>query len=281
MAARIEEQCVCLMILTFLYGVIAMRLIQGFCIVPMSEPVHQKKTRRGIPSLLALAGALSFAHVSAEEPAVKGSRISAKGPVIQPQATAEATAVPECLEKLKLSTKQEDQIKGIIHEYDGSLSTVWKQFGERYLQTITLEASLLAAIEDNLTEPQRQHVRDLRRKTAQHEKSVASTVEKPNQAKTKPADAVQDELAGVGVTLSAEQESMAEKVEEKYRSQLRSLNRDIQGLHTRLLSLEADKLVAIEKVLTKDQLTQLRQNRQNAPDAPKVVLSKVDTKKSE
>ena len=55
------------------------------------------------------------------------------------------------------------------------------------------------------------------------------------------------------------------KVQEKYLSRLRSLNRDILGLHTRLVSLEADKLVEIEKVLTKDQLKQLREFRQTAP----------------
>ena len=54
---------------------------------------------------------------------------------------------------------------------------------------------------------------------------------------------------------------------------LRSLNRDIQGLHTRLVSLEADKLVEIEKVLTKDQLAQLREHRQSAPAVPKVAAA--------
>ena len=73
------------------------------------------------------------------------------------------------------------------------------------------------------------------------------------------------------MSLTPEQEVAADKVQEKYRTQLRSLNRDIQGLHTRLVSLEADKLVEIEKVLTKEQLTQLRTSRQNAPAAPKVV----------
>ena len=254
---------------------------QGFWTARLNSRLPLKPACRGISSLLAIAGALSLGHVLADEPANKGAKTSTKGQVIQPQVQGAAIVVPECLEKLKLSAKQEEQIKGLIQEYDASMGTVWKQFGERYLQTISLEASLLAAIEDNLTETQRQHVRDLRRKTAQHEKTVASTDDKPNQATSKPADAVQDELSGVGVTLSAEQETMAEKVEEKYRSQLRSLNRDIQGLHARLLSLEADKLVAIEKVLTKDQLTQLRQNRQNAPATPKVVLSRIDSKKSE
>ncbi len=251
-----------------------MRFNQEFSALLIGVPATQKWSLCGFSTVIAFAAALSFADASADEPAVKGQKGSGKGAAVQLDTKVDVIAVPECLEKLKLSDQQSGQIKGIIQEYNGSLEKVWKQFGERYLQTITLEASLLAAIEDNLTEPQRTHVRDLRRKTAQHEKSVASTSEKPNLATSKPADAIQDELSGVGVTLTAEQETMAEKVEEKYRTQLRSLNRDIQGLHARMLSLEADKLVAIEKILTKEQLTQLRQNRQNAPELPKVAQNK-------
>jgi hypothetical protein len=40
------------------------------------------------------------------------------------------------------------------------------------------------------------------------------------------------------------------------------------------VSLEADKLVELENVLTKEQLTQLREFRQNAPVAPKVATSR-------
>lgn len=54
----------------------------------------------------------------------------------------------------------------------------------------------------------------------------------------------------------------------------RSLNRDIQGLHTRLVSLEVDKLVEIEHVLTKEQLRQLREIRQNVPITPKLAAGR-------
>ena len=142
---------------------------------------------------------------------------------------------------------------------------MWQQFGSRYMQAIVMETSLLAAIEDNLTEAQRLQVRDQRHKTAKYEKAVAATNTKLNQAAitkneetTKPASDAAEELATAGVSLTDEQEAAADKVQEKYRSQLRSLNRDIQGLHTQLLSLEADKLVEIEKLLTKDQLARLR-----------------------
>jgi hypothetical protein len=210
--------------------------------------------------VLAAAGVLTLAPASAQNRA---------GPAVGPPAKAASTnaAIPACLEKLTLTAKQQDQIKEIVRDYDGDLVSVWKQFGDRYLETIRTESSLLAAIEDNLTEPQRKQVRDQRRKTAQHQKAVASTDFKPNQATAQPASAVDEEIAIVGVSLTTEQEAAADKLQEKYLSHLRSLNRDIQGLHTRLVSLEADKLVEIENVLTKEQLGQLREYRQNAPVA--------------
>lgn len=230
-------------------------------------------------SLLAIAGILSFTAANAKDPLEKEVKPHQKGAAVQPH--SEAAVIPECLEKLKLTAKQQDQIKEIMRSYDVSINTVWKQFGDRYMQTIRLESSMLAAIEDNLTEAQRQQVRDQRRKTAAHEKLTEATNEKPNQAKTRPADTVEDELAAASVSLSTEQEAMADKIQEKYRPQLRSMNRDIQGLHTRLVSLEADKLVAIEKVLTKEQLAELRSNRQNAPVPTKVEITSTGPTKTE
>jgi hypothetical protein len=215
-----------------------------------------------VSSLLAVAGILALAPAFADE---KDEKSNNKGAAVK-LPNHEQVAIPQCLEKLKLSGQQEEQVKGIIRSYDESLSMVWKQFGDRYMQTIDLESQLLAAIEDNLTEPQRQQVRNARLKTAKHEKAIESTIAKPNQATAKPANAVDDELAGVGVTLTTEQEAAAEKVEEKYRSQLRSMNRDIEGMHARLLSLSASKMVEIEKVLTKEQLKELRAQRQSAPE---------------
>ncbi len=225
---------------------------------------------------LAITCAHNFALVTAKDTPDKDA-VSTKEAAHSLGGVANAM-IPDCVAKLKLTSEQQSDIKEIIHKYDGSLGTVWKQFGDRYLQTVTMESSLLAAIEDNFTEPQRQQVRDQRHKTAQMEKTAALTNEKPNTATGNPANTVEDEIAGVGVTLTSEQEAAADKVQEKYRAHLRSLNRDIQGLHTRLLSLEADKLVAIEKILTKDQLAQLRLHRQNAPEAPKASLERSVTK---
>ncbi len=214
----------------------------------------------------AVAGAVLVASACAQDRADKGGLL--------PKAAAINIAIPACLESLTLTPQQQEQIKEIVRDYDADLASVWKQFGDRYLETIRTESSLLAAIEDKLTEPQRKQARDQRRKTAQHQKALAGTDVKPNQATAKPASAVEEEIAIVGISLTPEQEAAADRLQEKYLSHLRSLNRDIQGLHTRLVSLEADKLVELEKVLTKEQLSQLREIRQNAPVAPKVATSR-------
>lgn len=230
--------------------------------------------------VLAIAGAASCMSAYAANQVENVVRSNDATPTARRTSQPEPVALPQCLKDLKLSTEQQTQIQGIIQNYDESMNMVWNQFGQRYMQTITMESSLLAAIEDNLTEGQRQQLRDQRRKTAKQEKAMASTSNRPNQAKstkdeetTKPANAADEVLDAINVSLTDEQEAAADKLQEKYRSQLRSLNRDIQGMHTRLVSLEADKLVEIEKVLTKDQLTSLRKSRANAPEAPKMAIS--------
>jgi hypothetical protein len=236
-------------------------------------------------SLLGLALALAVGPVFAKDTAPEIKQVE-KGKASQVH--SEQVVIPECLEKLKLSSEQQEKSQEIVGNYDKSTGQVWHEFGTRYMQAIKLESSLLAAIEDNLTEGQRQQVREQRRKTARHEKDIASTNTKTNQAAVKPKEettrpttAAEEGLAVIEVSLTDEQEAIADKVQENYRAQLRSLNRDIQGLHTRLVSLEADKLVEIEKVLTKDQLSQLRTSRQSAPANPKVVMRKTELKTAE
>jgi hypothetical protein len=240
---------------------------------------HQQNSFRRASSLLAVAGVLGFGSVFAEETAKSATKPVAKA--IHGRAEASAVAIPACLEKLKLTSEQHDKIEEIVRKYDASIDSVWKQFSSRYMQTIAMESTLLAAIEDNLTEAQRQTVRDHRHKTAHEEKAAQGTTDKPNQATAKPTSAVEDEVSGADVTLTAEQEAAADQVHEKYRSSLRSMNRDIQGLHIRLVSLEADKLVAMEKTLTKDQLTELRLHRKSAPVTAKVLVGRTDSTKTE
>lgn len=176
-----------------------------------------------------------------------------------------------CLKKLTLTQQQQDKINKIVRQYEKEISSVQKQFSDRYMQMIRTEVLLLTAIEDNLTEAQRKQLRAQRRKTAQRQKVLADKDDKPattkrdpskRDASKSPASAVEEGMAVVGVSLTDEQQRTADKLQETYLSQLRSLSRDIEGLHTRLVSLEADKVVEIENVLTEDQLLQLRKIRQ-------------------
>ena len=165
-------------------------------------------------------------------------------------ASAQEASLPPWAEKLNLSDQQQQQARAIIGDYDAKVAAVWQQFTECYQQTIKIEAVLLTAIEDNLTESQRNQARDLRHKTTKSETSPAAAT------------------ATRSITLTTEQEAAADKVNAKYLSRLRSLNRDITALHNRLVSLEADKIVEIEKVLTKPQLQKLSEIRQEAPLPP-------------
>lgn len=180
------------------------------------------------------------------------------GAFAQPPASASEVVLPTWAEKLKLSPQQEQQVRAIVRDYDAKVAAVWQQFTECYHQTVKIEAVLLTAIEDNLSESQRKQARDLRRKTAQSEKSTA--------------------VETVPITLTAEQEAAADKVNAKYLSRLRSLNRDIAGLHNRLVSLEADRIAEVEKILTKPQLEQLSEIRQSAPLPPPPAVTGSDKK---
>lgn len=220
-----------------------------------------KTTRIGYRAFSVCAMALAFLVVSAfalavQQPADTDDR---------PRSDSDTVTISACLEKLMLTQQQQAQIEEIVSEYEAEITSVKKEFSERYLQMIRTEVLLLSAIEDNLTEDQRKQVRAQRRKTAQHQKELTNQEVKPGEDTSQPASAVEEGMAVVGISLTAEQQRAADKLQERYLSQLRSLNRDIQGLHMRLVSLEADKLVEIENVLTEDQLPQLRKIRQTIP----------------
>lgn len=237
----------------------------------------QTFTFKRVSRLLAVASALVVVPAFAQEPEVKVIR---KGPAVRTQraenraevradaraqAAAEPAPLPKCLEKLNLNAQQQAQVKEIVHSYDGAIQAALKQFADSYLKTVCLETELMAAIEDTLTESQRQKVREQRRLTGKHNHPKVATEAKSEDETEKPAAVVDEGLAAVGITLNEEQEFASDKVQEQYRGRMRSMNREIERLHNQLVSLEADKLVEIEKVLTKEQLTQLRMNRQTVP----------------
>ncbi|OHB83698.1 MAG: hypothetical protein A2V98_07960 [Planctomycetes bacterium RBG_16_64_12] len=141
--------------------------------------------------MLGVAGVLAIGSAFAQEPAATAVKPTNSGPSTQAQ--SQQVPLPTCLEKLSLAPQQQTQILEIVRDYDADVASVWKQFSNCYLETIKTEAILLSASEDNLTEPQRQPVRDQRRRVAQHEKAIAGTNVKAKQETAKPVSAVQEE----------------------------------------------------------------------------------------
>ena len=95
-------------------------------------------TLKGVSALLAVAGVMALAPAFAKDPAAAEDKPTGKGPAIQARAHADSVAIPECLEKLKLSAAQQSQVKEIVTNYDRSTGVVWKQFSDRYMQAIRM-----------------------------------------------------------------------------------------------------------------------------------------------
>lgn len=236
-----------------------------------------RRSMQRLACLTAVGGAVAFAPAFAKDPPKAESRPINKLAPAAP-ASADAHALPHCLDKLHLSPQQQTQAHEIIQKYDAKLDAVWKQFGEKYMETVRTEVALLSAVEDNLTEQQRTSVREERRRVANAEKAMEGTQTKANRATDKPADSAEQVIAGKGITLTPEQEAVADKIQESYVGHLRSLNRDIQGIHNRLISIEADKFVELEKLLTKEQLAELREDRKTLAAAHKLTATDKTTK---
>lgn len=231
-----------------------------------------------VTSLLAVTGVLALAPIFAKDPVTAEAKANGK----KIAATAEgqsAAAIPECLAKLDLTAEQQDQIKGIVGQTEMASGKVWARFGERYTQMIKAEASMLAAIEDHLTEPQLLQVRTHRHATAHRGRKVVVT--RTTTPAAKSATPEEKELAQDGITLTAQQAAASDKIQDQYQANLETLHHEIQGLHARLLSLEADKLVQIEKVLTKEQLAELKKHREMAPAVLKLTSNETETTKDE
>jgi len=245
--------------------------------------------------LLALIGITGFLMAASDPPNQKDKADRPDAVRNRDRTDAGSVTIPQSVQKLNLTDSQRSQIDQICKDYDESMDSVWKQFHDRYMQTIQLETSMLSAIEDHLSETQRQNIREHRRKTASYERVTARTTEKPkSNSNERPrtdtsADRVKDKAAGevdvetphVGVALTRDQEGVVDRIHMKYRPQLRSMNREIHHLHNRLLSLETEKMAEIEQVLTKDQLNQLRSDRENAPDTTKITRSGDSATKTE
>ncbi len=259
------------------------RLLSVFCHAePRSGIVMPRATLWSVAGVVAVGGALALTQAFAKDPDEQPeARPNSKLRSANASGHAEEARIPECLQKLNLTQQQQAQAKEVIQKYDGRLGLAWKQFGDKYMETVRTEVALLSAVEDNLTESQRTQVREQRRRVAWAEKMAQGAHSKPGQANerpnqpneksnpatgktAKPADPVEEIVSGTGISLTPEQEAAGDKIHQKYMGQLRSLNREIQGIHNQLVSLEADKYVELEKLLTKEQLMQLRDDRQTA-----------------
>lgn len=222
-----------------------------------------------VTGLLAVAGIMALAPVYAKEPAVADSKPASLGA----NAGTEAV-IPECVAKLELTAEQQKQIKAVVSETDEELAKVWSKFSERYVQMIRAESAMLAAIEDNLTEPQLVIVRMHRQMTAHRGRKMTAKA-------AKSATEVEKDLEDHGVTLTAAQSEASDKIQEKYHTNLHQLHHEIQGLHAQLLALESDQLVQIEKVLTKEQLAEMRKHREKGPTAVKLATGAAEPAKAE
>lgn len=225
---------------------------------------------RNCGSLLAVAGVMAISSALAQDVATE-SRPPVKTSTSAPPAEAQ---LPSCLQELKLTSDQQSQIQTILRGHEADIALVWKQFSDRYMDAIRTEAMLQCAIEDHLTDAQRTQVQNQRRRVAQRQTPLSGTPAVVNPAKSGPQKADEEHPGLTGVALTPQQESATDKLEETYRPSIRSHNRDIADLHTRLLSLEADKFVEIEMVLTPDQMKQLREIRQSAPLAAGQQISR-------
>jgi len=257
---------------------------------------------RTIGGLLALMGITGFLMAAGDQADVKDKRNGQEGVRDRDKFNENSgdVVIPESVQKLNLSESQKSQINDICRDYDQSMKSVWQQFHDRYMRTIRLETSMLSAIEDQLSDKQRQTIREHRRKTARYERVTTRVTEKPNlndrpkaetsstqvnekstQEKEKAVGEVDVDVGNIGVSLTRDQENVADKIHQKYRPHLRSMNREIHHLHNRLLSLETEKMAEIEHVLTKDQMNKLKSDRENISETAKVTLSREEATKTE
>jgi len=175
-----------------------------------------------------------------------------------------------------LTSEQKDKIRAICSECEKDRENAWHRFHASYREAIGIEASMMAAIEENLTEAQRKHIRHQReriaRKLDRHDRhDTAKDYAKSENAKSDDnkndsndkQDTVVEEITIVGVNLSPDQESTAEELRGSYSHRLHKLNRRISELHAQLVSMEVERLLKIEEILTKEQRQQLRKEHQN------------------
>lgn len=205
--------------------------------------------------------------------------------------------LPPSIEKLDLQPKQEQQIRDIVSKFDSRFQQSWNRFHQLHMQAVQLEGAWTAALEGQMDEKQKQQFRQARRESnqqrkiqlgyrpgdaqsdkSQKEKSPAETKKKqqqPDQPKQQQAGSEQEPdavIVGIvvaspepdttGSNLSQEQKQRCEKICAAYQQEIRSTWRQMRLQHMEMVNIEAEKLAAIEEVLTEEQLKQLKEQQQ-------------------
>jgi hypothetical protein len=216
--------------------------------------------------------------------------------------STDKASLPACLKEIDLSQDQKDKIRMAISKSQTQLEQLRKEFDSMHLQAVELEATMVAAIEDGLSDMQRERLRQQRRKTQiegtntgasnngnstdrdkANGKSGANATTQRQTTGNKPATSNRqpagrnatsrpakgenaagddEEVLIIGVALSPEQQSQADDVSNAYDQELQTIWRQLQEIHMQMVAVEADKMTTIEQKLSEDQLKQLRASRQ-------------------
>jgi hypothetical protein len=195
--------------------------------------------------------------------------------IAQPPRAPSIVGFPPVLEHLELTADQRQQINALVTKYDALFESTWREFSSSYQKTLKAEAILLAAIEDGFTDAQRRQAQEERRK-----RIASSPITAP--ASTAGANSgsasANDEKTPAGVPLTPEQVAAMGKLQEKYHMQLAPLTHDIQICHARMLAIEMDKFLELQRVLTKPQQDKLSQMLQSGEAAKIAGLNREESK---
>ena len=249
------------------------------------------------------------------------------------QAKAAEQWIDQLSSKLDLTSDQQDKIREQLNANSQKVASTWDKFVEANAKAIALEATMYAAIEDGMSDQQKQKFRENRKnkqqaQKSQHEQnssqtakqkkngqsgnSAASSDDQQDSASNDPSSKGKSESSGQNATANKHADKQAGKQADKqagkhaeeqadqddsayfyvtemiivpaqqlasdvqmdeqqrqqcdqacrqFHTKLHQAYSDIQRYHDQLVQLEAEKMLAVEKVLTEDQLQKLKNER--------------------
>ncbi len=101
------------------------------------------------------------------------------------QAKASEQWISDLSSKVKLTSDQKDQIRQKLDSNQKEIESTWKKFSEANAKAIALEATLYAAIEDGMTDQQKQQFRE-NRENKNSPATAADKLQKPGSQKPSP-----------------------------------------------------------------------------------------------